>query len=178
MGCFAVKTIAEFNDNFDERIEDKDNDDDVIVDENYCSTLLLDKNERKQQILLGYSILNLNKTEECCSLLKTILARIAKEDSLLTVEKEFVCYLWENLAKIPGDLVNQLIDDFGFLYEIPILKACCSVLKTGKIEINEDLKRISKLHILSDRIASIFCDLFLLSGRNEKIIFLYESIFA
>lgn len=175
LGGFAVKSAAVFDE--DVFVED-DEEDNAIVVESPSKTLQFDRNKRKKQILLCYSILNLNKAQECCGCLKTTLDRCAKENTLLPVEKDFVCYLWEHLEEIPDDVATQLLEGFGFLYEKPILKACCAILKTGAIaSIDADLKKIATLPQLSDRIASIFCDLFFLSGRNETILLLYENLY-
>lgn len=176
LGCFAVKTALVYPIN--EFTETEDNA--IVVLEESTQTLQLDRNERKRQILLCQSILNLNKIEECCGFLKTTLARCAKEDSLLAVEKQFVYYLRQHyLEQIPADVARQLFDGFGFLYEKPILKAVCDVLKAPPdgVVIDGDLKRIARLAELSNRVASIFCDLFLLSGRNENVLLLYEKMY-
>lgn len=178
LGCFAAKIIGVFDET---QINNEIVDEDLIVIEN-CEnkTFLLDKNKRKNQILLGYAILNLNKSEECRDLLKTILHRCAKEDSFLNVERDFIWFLWKHLELIPPELTLQLLDNFGFLYEKPILKACCAVLKESEIEdeINTDLKRIAKIPQLRERIASIFCDLFFLSRQNEKLLRFYQNVFS
>lgn len=174
LGCFAVKTAFVYADN--EFAETEDNA--IVVLEKSTQTLQLDRNERKRQILLCHSILNLNKIEECCGFLKTTLERCAKEDSLLAVEKEFVDYLWQHLGEIPADVAQQLFDGFGFLYEKPILKAVCAVLQTPDAAVVDvDLKRIARVPELSNRVASIFCDLFLLSGRNKNVLLLYENMY-
>lgn len=173
LGCFALKSVVPFDDVT--IVDDAIADDNVIVIEDNHETFLLDRNQRKKQILLGYAVLNLNPAD--CEIPKTILRRCAKEDTLLPVEKDFIYYLWKNSEKIPQDLFQLICNNFGFLYEKPILRACCKILQTGEIDFNEELKKIAKLSELSGKIAAIFCDLYFLSGKNEKILSLYRNFY-
>lgn len=175
LGSFAVKTVATFPDTNVQLLFDSNNEDEnSLFVEKSTRRFVLNKHERKKQILFGYSLLNLNKTDRN---LKIILKRCSKENSLLLVEKDFIYSLWNNIGNIPVDLANDLVDKFSFLYEKPILKLCISVLKTGEKNIDGDLEKIRQLPQLSDRIAAIFCDLYFLSGREKKILDLYQNYF-
>lgn len=175
LGGFAVKTVARCNEANVQLFFDSNNEDNnALFVENGGKRFALNTHDRKKQILFGYSLFNLNKTD---NYLKIILERCSKENSLLQFEKDFIYCLWNNFETLPLDLANDLVGKFAFLYEKPILKLCSSVIKTGHKNIDGDLQKIRQLPQLHDRIAAIFCDLYFLSGRNKKILDLYQNYF-
>lgn len=176
LGDFAVQAAPAFQ--IDENFLLNQSDEIEIFVEKGGKGFLLTENERKQQVLLGYSVINLRKAIQQPDLLREILRRCSKENRLLPVERDFIYYLWGNFESIPRDLQNELCTKFGFVYEKPILKVCVAALKTGQIVAADDvLGKTKTLPELFNKIAAIFCDLYFLSGRNKKIIEVYKHFF-
>lgn len=185
LGDFAVKTVSVFapNDHTNniDQLFGTPEDNLMIVKEN-SNSYLLDRHSRKRQILFAYSLVNLNKATKHWNLLKSILDRCSKEDHLSLLEKDFICHLWHKFNSTHTELYKHLSTNFNFLYEKPILKWCTAALKSEEQEVAEvtELQRIRTLvtrcDVLHDKISCLILDLYLLSGKNPKILKLYQRL--
>lgn len=170
---FAVKTTLAVDTvlNFD---CDDDGNENLVLFGSQSESFLLDKSQRKKQILFGYSLLNLKKRHD---IVKQILERCSRERTLLPIEKDFIHYLWNSLDNTPVDITQVIINNFGFVYEKPILKLCAAILKNENVEVTPEMAKYKKISELRHKIAAIFCDLYFLSGRNKKLLDLYDRWF-
>lgn len=116
--------------------------------------------ERKERALLCFAVYNISTN---IAFVKDYMDNcVAKFDELMDIERDLIYYLWHNCSDT--SLLLSLFNNFSFLYEKPLLRLCCHLLKS---ECNADILKVCR----TDRDIGVLMGLFRTESYVHDVIY-------